>query len=224
MFKDYKWLSPRFKRNQTIIKPMIEMLEIEGRALKILDAGCGNGIVSESLVKMGYEVWGIDENEEALKEAEKKGVKTFKGDLEKEMPFEDGTFDAIWCLRVLEHIFNTEHFLRECHRILKRNKPIIITADNIVSLPNRIRILFGLYPLRIAPSETYQRYTEHVRCFTKSTFEILLKNAGFKIEKIISDFVCFNPGEYNQPPYSEFLGKMFPSLGSTLIAKARKKV
>ncbi len=224
MFQDYKWLSPKFKRTQTIIKPMLKMLQEEGNNLKILDIGCGNGVVSELIVKMGNEVWGIDENEEALKEAEKRGVKIFEGDLEKSLPFKDVSFDAVWCLRTLEHIFHTEHFLEECRRVLKPKGVLVITADNIVSLPNRIRVFFGLYPLRVAPSENYPRFTDHVRCFTKSTFKNILKNSGFKLEKITSDFVCFNFGKYNLPPWSETLGKILPSLGSTLIAKARKKI
>ena len=223
MFQDYKWLSPKFKRTQAIVKPMLKMLQKEGNNLKVLDVGCGDGVVSELIIKLGNEVWGIDRNPEALGRAEKKGVKIFRGELEKDIPFQDESFDAIWCSRVLEHIFNTEHFLKECYRTLKTNGVLIINADNIVSLVNRIRILFGLYPLRIAPSENYIRYTEHIRCFTKATFKELLKKTGFKIEKITSDFICFNFGQYNRPPWSRFLGRIFPTLGETLIAKVRKE-
>lgn len=222
MFKDYKWLSPTFKRTQTIVKPMLKMLQVEGSNLKVLDVGCGDGVVSELLIKLDNEVWGIDQNPEALKEAEKRGVKIFEGNLEKDFLFKNESFDVIWCSRTLEHIFHTEHFLKECHRILKAKGALIITADNIVSLPNRIRVFLGFYPLQVAPSENYPRFTDHVRCFTKGTFKELLKRAGFKIEKFTSDFICFNFGQYNLPPRSEFLGKIFPALGSTLIAKARK--
>lgn len=222
MFQDYKWLSPKFKRTQAIVKPMLKMLQEQGDNLKVLDVGCGDGVVSELIIQAGNEVWGIDENSEALKEAEKRGLKVFKGDIEKDFLFQNASFDVVWCCRALEHIFHTEHFLKKCHLILKPKGVLIITADNIASFVNRVRLLLGLYPLRVAPSENHPRYTDHVRCFTKTTFEDVLRKAGFKIEKITADFICFNPGQYNSPPWSEFLGKIFPDLGETLIAKARK--
>jgi ubiquinone/menaquinone biosynthesis C-methylase UbiE len=228
---EYKWLSPKIKRTTAIVKPMLRMLKKEGENLKVLDAGCGDGSVSELIIKKGYRVWGIDNNREVLKEAQKRGVKIFEGDLEKDFPFQNNFFDVIWCLRVLEHIFNTERFLKECYRVLKPNGVLIITAQNIASFTNRIRLLFGFYPLWVAPSENFPwekhphpRFTDHVRCFTKATFGEVIKRTGFVIEKITSDFICFNFGQYNSPPWSGLLGKIFPSLGETLIIKARKKI
>lgn len=214
----------------TIVEPMLKMLEEENKSLRILDVGCGDGTVSELLIKKGNEVWGIDKNTDTLKEAEKRGIKVFESDLEQNFPFESEFFDAIWCLRVFEHVYYTDRFLKECNRVSKTEGVLIITAQNIVSLVNRIRILFGFYPLWVAPSENYPweraehpRFADHVRCFTKSTLEEVIKRTGFKIEKSTADFICFNFGQYNRPPYFEFLGKILPSLGETLIVKARKK-
>lgn len=230
MFKDYKWLSPKIKRTQAIINPMLKMLKGEGNKLRVLDAGCGDGIVSEEIIKLGNEVWGVDKNPEAVKEAEKRGVKVFEGDLEKNLPFEAEFFDVIWCLRVLEHIYHTEKFLSECYRILKPKGVLIITAQNMASFSNRIKLLFGIYPLWVAPSENYPweehshpRFTDHIRVFTKFTFAEVLKRSGFHIEKITSDFISFRLFDrLNLPPWSELLGKIFPTLGETLIAKAKK--
>jgi ubiquinone/menaquinone biosynthesis C-methylase UbiE len=229
MFKDYKWLSPKIRRTQAIIKPMLKMLREEGKNLKVLDVGCGDGSVSEEIIKLGKEVWGIDKNPEALKEAEKRGVKIFEGDLEKSFPFENEFFDVVWCLRTLEHIYFTEKFLSECHRVLKPKGALIITAQNITSFTNRIRLLLGIYPLWVAPSENYPwekhshpRFTDHVRVFNTATFKEVLKRSGFKIEKLTADFICFNLNPITFPPWSETLGKIFPTLGETLIAKAKK--
>lgn len=219
------------KRTKTILNPMLKMLTEEGTNLKVLDAGCGNGEKSELIIKLGNEVWGIDKDLGKLKEAEKRGVKIFEGDLEKNLPFESNFFNVVWCSAVLEHIYHTEHFLRECHRVLNAKGILIINASNINSLTNRIRLFFGLYPKWVAPSENYPwekyshpRFTDHVRCFNRFTFEEILERAGFKIEKITSDCICFNPKEITLPPWSEFLGKILPSLGEVLIAKARKNV
>jgi ubiquinone/menaquinone biosynthesis C-methylase UbiE len=217
------------KRTRAIIKPMLAMLLEEGKNLKVLDAGCGNGEKSEVLIKLGNEVWGIDKDMKKLKEAEKRGVKIVEGDLEKNLPFNDNFFDAIWCSGVLEHIYYNEHFLKECYRILNPRGVLIINTENINSLTNRIRVLFGFYPKWVAPSENFPwekhphpRFVDHVRCFNRSTFEEVLKRSGFKVEKIVADFICFNPSSITLPPWLEFLGKFFPSLGEVLIAKGRK--
>lgn len=225
-----KLLSKFDKRTKAVIEPMLKMLLEKGRNLKILDVGCGNGEKSELIIKLGNEVLGIDKDSEKLKEAGKRGVKIFEGDLEKDLPFENEFFDVIWCSSVIEHIYHTDYFLKECYRILKSNGNLIINANNINSLTNRIRIFFGFYPKWVAPSENYPwekhphpRFADHIRCFTKTTFEEVLRRAGFKVEKIVADFICFNPSAITLPPWSEFLGKIFPSLGETLIIKARKE-
>jgi hypothetical protein len=60
------------------------------------------------------------------------------------------------------------------------------------------------------------------RCFTVKTLKEVLKRANFKIDKIAGDFICFNLGSIIFPPWSKFLGKIFPPLSETLIIKARK--
>jgi ubiquinone/menaquinone biosynthesis C-methylase UbiE len=210
------------KRMLAFVTPMLKMLQEEGEGLRVLDAGCGDGSKSELIIRLGNEVWGIDKNSEALSEAEKRGVKVLQGDLEKDLPFRSGFFDGVWCSSVLEHVFHTCRFLKECHRVLKPKGFLIVNANNIASLSNRLRLFFGFYPKWVAPSENYPRFASHVRVFTKPVFQEALTSAGFKVEKITADLVCFNPGWFTNPPWSESLGKILPSLGEVLIIKARK--
>jgi SAM-dependent methyltransferase len=59
------------------------------------------------------------------------------------LPFEDGSFDFVSCNHVLEHIFETEKFLREIRRILQPDGLAVISVPNCAAWMNRITFLFG---------------------------------------------------------------------------------
>lgn len=124
---------------------------------KIIEPGCGSGIVSSRLAKQGYEVTVLDIAENALKTARSNFIKnkakgTFvKGDILK-MPFESETFDIVWNQGVIEHFDNTQGVIKEMNRIVKRNGYLVIFVPAHNSLLHLIyRILAflnlkGLWP------------------------------------------------------------------------------
>lgn len=63
------------------------------------------------------------------------------------LPFADASFDFVSCNHVLEHIFETEQFLREIHRVLDPNGLAVISVPNCAAWMNRIAFLFGGQPL-----------------------------------------------------------------------------
>ena len=218
--KKTDWITSPY--HQARIIPMLKMIAEEGEGLKVLDVGCGDGSISKFIIDLGNEVWGIDMDISKLRKAKKKGIKTHKWDINKGLPYKNNFFDLVQSSRFLEHIYDTEFFLKECARVLKPNGALIITAPNIASFTNRLRIIFGFYPKWIAPSKSWH-LGEHIRAFTKSVLKELLEKSGFKVEKVIADFVCFMPTKITNPPWSKILGKIIPSFGETLIAKARKR-
>lgn len=94
----------------------------------ILDAGCGNGAISNYLE--GYTIKGIDRSEEALKYF--KHDKSI-GSLES-LPFEDGAFDLVLCSDVLEHLPKEvfERAINELQRVSK--KYLLIISPNAEDL------------------------------------------------------------------------------------------
>lgn len=208
------------------IRPCLEWVEDEmekvKKSLKILDVGCSIGEVAKFFMDMGNEVYGIDVCEDALKEAEKKGVKTRFHDCEEPLPYGPETFDIVYAGQILEHIYDTDGFLKECERVLKKGGLLILSTPNIASLPSRVRLLFGFYPKWVAPSPEHYQPGDHIRAFTKSVLKDLVERCGFRVEKIISNLVSFLPTRRTSPPWSISLGKIFPSLGEILILKARK--
>jgi 2-polyprenyl-3-methyl-5-hydroxy-6-metoxy-1,4-benzoquinol methylase len=196
--------------------------EKTGNVLRVLDVGCGDGRCSEMILDMGNEVYGIDIRPDRVESAKQKGIKASVADLTKSFPFDDEFFDLIYAVEILEHIYDTEFFLQEAKRLLRKNGTLIVTVPNIVCLPNRIRAIFGLYPKHVAPARKHWSVGEHIRVFTKSMLINILERNGFEIEDVEANLVSFAPTKRTKKPWSKYLGKIFPGLGEVLICKARR--
>jgi methionine biosynthesis protein MetW len=132
---------------------------------KILDIGCGDGTFGYDLLKIGYDVYGVDLSEEIVKGAKSRGIKVKVYNVEDGLPFESNLFDCIFAGEIIEHLIDTDNFITECKRILKKNGFLIITTPNLASLVNRLLLFFGKYPFfieyRIKKNES-----GHIRAYT----------------------------------------------------------
>lgn len=88
---------------------------------KILDVGCGTGAVMEHVLAKNNEVCGVDMSDVALEFCRQKG-------LADNMPFQDGSFDVVLALDVLEHLDHPEAAVAEVKRILKKGGLFIATV------------------------------------------------------------------------------------------------
>jgi len=92
----------------------------------LLDIGSGRGNALVGFMRNGLAVKGVDIDPISLS-----NVDIQKCDLEKDkLPFEDNTFDYIYSKSVIEHISNTQHFVKEIYRVLKPNGVVVcLTPD-----------------------------------------------------------------------------------------------
>lgn len=98
--------------------------------LKILDVGCGGGLISESLAKKNFEVTGIDASGEAIKVAKQHGVGLnidYQQILVEDM---HGSFDVVIGMEILEHVADLELFLDHCCRLVKKDGLLIMATIN----------------------------------------------------------------------------------------------
>ncbi len=91
---------------------------------KILDHGCGTGLLHEHLKY--FDMIGVDNSREMLRIAESKGEKVKFGDIH-DLPFEDGEFDFVLSFTTLQNSDKPETALREIRRVLKNNGSAIIS-------------------------------------------------------------------------------------------------
>ncbi len=166
-----------------------------GSAQRLLDIGCGPGIYSVYLQSIlgAKEVFGVDIAEPRVAAARQRGVKAVQADMNKDpLPFEDDSFDAIFCGELIEHLVNPDHLLDEIGRTLSPKGVCILTTPNLAAWINRVTLLFGWQPFLTAVSFRYEvgrpRFLstdeprlDHLRVFTCKALEQLLRLHRFRI-------------------------------------------
>jgi SAM-dependent methyltransferase len=106
--------------------------ELCTRGGRVLDFGCGTGVLGERLIARGFDVFGAEYSEKMLQKALGRGV---KGALLQNgrIPFEDGQFDLVYCVAVLHHLETKDNVRRAIHemvRVAKPNARIVIWDHN----------------------------------------------------------------------------------------------
>jgi SAM-dependent methyltransferase len=118
----------------------------------ILDAGCGNGRNLVYFLRNGNEVFGVDQNPEAIKQvralamalAPKLPVENFQISSIEQMPFDSNRFDAVICSAVLHFAQNESHFyqmLNEMWRVLKIGGLFFARLASSIGIEERIELV-----------------------------------------------------------------------------------
>lgn len=153
--------------HQLIISLIDSFVAGKKRNLKILDAGCGTGLLAKKLQKFG-DVTGVDFSTEALYFAKKRGIKVKRSSVEK-LPFENNVFDIVLSIDVIasKSIKNDLLPLIEFYRVLKPGGILILR----VSANKWLRLIHDKH---VHLGRRYER---------KELFEKLSK-VGFIVEKL----------------------------------------
>ena len=127
--------------------------------LKILDIGCGGGLISEPLARLGGDVTGIDAAEKNIKVAslhsKKNNLSINYINKSPEQLKEKERFDIILNLEVVEHVDNLDLYLQSCSRLLKK-RGLMFTATINRTLISYIKAIIGAeYVLRWLPIGTH---------------------------------------------------------------------
>jgi len=192
---------------------------------KSLDIACADGGTSLFIKdRFGIECHGIDISPHSVKLANKNGIIAKVHDIREKFPYKDDTFDLIIGLEIIEHILNTDFFISEVYRIMKRGGICIITTPNLCSFTNRMLILFGKYP---AHGCKYNAEKGHHIVYTMPTLVNHFKQYKFNIIKKTSSSIPFPMYSKKVPESLKLiamkLGDYFPTFGSHIIIVAEKE-
>ena len=127
--------------------------------LKILDIGCGGGLISEPLARLGGEVTGIDASEKNIKVAKlhskKNNLNINYLNKSPEQLNNSEKFDIVLNLEVVEHVENVDLYIKSCSNLLKKNG-IMFTATLNRTIVSYIKAIVGAeYILRWLPIGTH---------------------------------------------------------------------
>lgn len=169
------WHKRRFEEVSDVIEP------VKGN---ILDIGCNDGTFSKIIFdKSGAsELIGIDVVKKTVDWANKhwgnsRKIKFVVADAQ-DLPFESSTFEAVFALEVLEHVFDPVKVLSEIKRVLKNNgyAVILVPSDNLL-----FRIIWFFW-LEFYPRGRVWRET-HIQTYRGNYLKVILDEVGFKIVK-----------------------------------------
>jgi len=129
------------------------------KGLSILDIGCGGGLISEPMARLGADVTGIDASEKNIKVAtlhsKKNNLKIkYLNNSPEQLDYKE-KFDIILNLEIVEHVDNVNLYIKSCSKLLKKNG-LMFTATLNRSLISYIKAIIGAeYLLRWLPIGTH---------------------------------------------------------------------
>ncbi|WEV48936.1 bifunctional 2-polyprenyl-6-hydroxyphenol methylase/3-demethylubiquinol 3-O-methyltransferase UbiG [Acinetobacter sp. ESL0695] len=133
---------------------------LEGK--KIIDVGCGGGILAESMARRGATVLGIDMGEAPLNVARLHAEKNDVNNIEyKQVPVEQlaeeqaGQYDIVTCMEMLEHVPNPASIIQACKRLVKPGGHVFFSTINRNPKSYLFAIIGAEYVLRLLPKGTH---------------------------------------------------------------------
>lgn len=128
--------------------------------LDVLDVGCGAGLLTEPLLRLGGAVTGLDPApgmiEAAQKHAAEGGLSiTYRADTIETLAAEGACFDLVVAMEVVEHVADMPAFLRSCGAVLKPGGLLLVSTINRTLRAFALAIVGAEYVLRWLPRGTH---------------------------------------------------------------------
>ncbi len=151
---------------------------------RVLDVGCGGGILSESMALKGAQVTGIDLGEKALKVAQLHALETGTQvdyrlvaveDLAREMPAQ---FDVVTCMEMLEHVPDPMSVVQACAALVKRGGQVFFSTINRNPKAYLFAVIGAEYVLNLLPKGTH----EYEKFIKPSELAAWARNADLNVQ------------------------------------------
>ncbi len=140
---------------------------------RVLDVGCGSGVLLARMQSLGWQVEGVEVDPAAVEAARRRGVTVHLGSLEAQK-FPVNRFDAVHSAHVIEHVYDPLALLRECARVLKPGGNLVILTPNTESWGHRH---FGSAWLNLDPPR-------HLVLFSPATLRRAAEQAGLRVQRL----------------------------------------
>jgi 2-polyprenyl-6-hydroxyphenyl methylase/3-demethylubiquinone-9 3-methyltransferase len=165
--------------------------EVAGK--KIVDVGCGGGILSESMAKLGAQVKGIDLSNEVLQVAELHSLETgISVDYEvlsaEALALREGTsYDIVTCMEMLEHVPDPAATVVACAKLVKPGGSVFFSTLNRTAKAYVSAIIAAEYIAQLLPQGTHE-YAQFIRPSELAGFA---RTAGLIVREMVG--VTYHP-------------------------------
>lgn len=159
------------------------------RGARVLDVGCGGGLLSEAMAREGARVLGLDLSPELIDIAKLHRLEAIQGGAVLDLDYrvqpvealadaEPGTFDAITCMEMLEHVPEPGSIVEACARLLKPGGRLVVSTINRTPAAFALAIVGAEYVAGLLPKGTHD-----YRTFIKpSELTRVLRAVGLEVE------------------------------------------
>lgn len=160
---------------------------------RVLDVGCGGGILAESMAYRGAEVTGIDMGKTPLSVAELHALESgieidyqqiSAEELANSVP---ASFDVVTCMEMLEHVPDPELVISACSQLVKPGGHVFFSTINRNPKAFALAIVGAEYLMKMLPKGTHE-YAKFIR---PSELEYAARNAGLNLKDISG--LTYNP-------------------------------
>lgn len=193
-----RWWDPEseFKPLHAINPLRLDWIQEQSGSLsgkRVLDVGCGGGILSESMAALGATVTGIDLAEKSLKVARLHGLESGVKVDYRAVPVETlaeeeaGKYDVVTCMEMLEHVPDPGSVVRACSTLIKPGGWVFFSTLNRNLKSFVFAIVGAEYVLRLLPRGTHS----YENFITPSELALTTRQAG--LDSVALHGMTYNP-------------------------------
>ena len=193
----HRWWDPEseFKPLHQINPLRLEWIDSTAQLTgkKVVDIGCGGGILAESMAARGAQVTGVDLSEKALGVARLHLYESGQTvdyrlisaeDISREAP---GSFDVVTCMEMLEHVPDPASTIRACAALVKPGGYVFFSTLNRNIKSYLMAVVGAEYILNLLPKGTH----EYAKFIKPSELSRYAREAGLDVEELIG--MNYNP-------------------------------
>jgi len=160
---------------------------------KVLDVGCGGGILAEAMARRGAQVTGIDLSDKALRVAQLHLLESRLEVQYENVSVEDyaaahaGKFDVVTCMELLEHVPEPAAMVAACARLVRPNGKVFFSTINRNPKSYLFAVVGAEYLLKLLPKGTH----DYLRFIKPSELSRWSRAAGLRADELIG--MTYNP-------------------------------